>query len=583
MLSDKGFAVTLPPDEDGEEREVVYKQKAYERKFFSEETNLSFIRCFFENAKRDPVTGEIGKTLFFAVSRAHATKLVRLLNEEAARLYPAQYGAGSDFAVQVTSDIPGAQQMTVDFANNNLNGKSRWRSDDFRDYDTSRTRVCVTVGMMTTGYDCEDLLNVALARPIFSPGDFIQIKGRGTRPHNFLEDLFDDAIRAGVTHPRKTTFKLFDFFANCEYFETDFDYDEVLKLPVSRGPAVNPPLPPTPPPPGVDTYEHLGRDIIESVTEQAVGFDGMKIDRMFFERFEDAVRDDPVVAAGVEAGQWDRVIDYVNREIFDKPEEYYNLDKLRKAAAVDRRLGLREILEKIFGRITAFKSKDELLEEEFAKFVSLHVPAPPRRAARRPSLLQGLHHPPRHPRDRRTPPIRRTGDEPRLHHAGLPRRPRRLPPNRPGIHQGLRHPEPVRGVRTLCLTPTPDAASTPPATSLWARSPTPRAKQYQEVKNRYYGNRSRYQYLLDKYFGRDIAIHVDAIMESKFPETTQEECDEIGSFPEDLVSYQEEWTAEVSQAPLAEPDGYKWKMMKKCGMDIMPYIEEIQRRNVPKF
>jgi len=77
-----------------------------------------------------------------------------------------------------------------------------------------------------------------------------------------------------------------------------------------------------------------------------------------------------LTAAAVEAGQWDRVIDYVNREVFNKPKEYYSLDKLRKAAAVDRRLTLREILEKIFGLIPSFKSKDELLEEEFAKFVA---------------------------------------------------------------------------------------------------------------------------------------------------------------------------------------------------------------------
>jgi type I restriction enzyme, R subunit len=96
---------------------------------------------------------------------------------------------------------------------------------------------------------------------------------------------------------------------------------------------------------------------------------------MFFEKFEDAVREDVTIRQAVEAGQWDRVIDYVNREVFDKPEEYYTLDKLRKAAAVDRRLTLREILEKVFGLIPAFKSKDELLEEEFAKFVADHKPA----------------------------------------------------------------------------------------------------------------------------------------------------------------------------------------------------------------
>ena len=43
--------------------------------------------------------------------------------------------------------------------------------------------------------------------------------------------------------------------------------------------------------------------------------------------------------------------------------------------AADRRLTLREILEKIFGLIPRFKSKDELLEEEFFKFVADYKPA----------------------------------------------------------------------------------------------------------------------------------------------------------------------------------------------------------------
>ena len=42
---------------------------------------------------------------------------------------------------------------------------------------------------------------------------------------------------------------------------------------------------------------------------------------------------------------------------------------MRRAAGVDRRLTLREILEKIFGLIPGFKSKDELLEDEFQKFL----------------------------------------------------------------------------------------------------------------------------------------------------------------------------------------------------------------------
>jgi type I restriction enzyme, R subunit len=109
----------------------------------------------------------------------------------------------------------------------------------------------------------------------------------------------------------------------------------------------------------------------------------MKIDRMFFEGFEEAIRANDTVAAAIEAGQWDRVIDYINREVFDKPEEYYTLDKLRKAAGVDRRLSLREILEKVFNLIPKFKSKDELLEEEFAKFV---VDAKPEEAVAIPAI-----------------------------------------------------------------------------------------------------------------------------------------------------------------------------------------------------
>ena len=113
-----------------------------------------------------------------------------------------------------------------------------------------------------------------------------------------------------------------------------------------------------------------GQDIIKGIKEETIGLQGMKIDRMFFEKFEDTVRENKTIAAAIEAGQWDRVIDYVNREVFDKPKEYYTLDKLRRAAAVDRRLTLREILEKIFGLIPGFKSKDELLEEEFSKFIA---------------------------------------------------------------------------------------------------------------------------------------------------------------------------------------------------------------------
>jgi len=369
LLSEEGFIVTFT-DDNGEDQQQAYKQRQFEKRFFSKATNQLFCKTFLENALRDPVSGEIGKSIIFAVSQNHAAKLAQVFNQMADRMFPGKYQ--SDFAVQVTSMIPDAQQFTINFANNTLLGSGNF----IPAYKTSKARVCVTVGMMTTGYDCTDILNIGLFRPIFSPTDFIQIKGRGTRRHDFREQIFDDDIRQAVTQPLKTSFKLFDFFANCEYFETEFNYDEVLKLPQTTG---RRPVEGGGEEPTVyeGAYEYLGTDILDSVREEKIGWDGMKIDRMFFERFEETVREDPEIVAAVEAGQWDRVIDYVNREVFDKPEEYYNLEKLRKAAAVDRRITLREILEKVFGLIPRFKSKDELLEEEFAKFIADHVPEPP--------------------------------------------------------------------------------------------------------------------------------------------------------------------------------------------------------------
>ena len=361
LLSKEGFVVAFT-DDTGDEQAQTFKQREFEKRFFSDATNQLFCKTFLENALRDPVSGEVGKSVIFAVSQNHAAKLVQILNLMADRLFPGKYQ--SDFAVQVTSQITDAQQFTINFAHNNLLGSANFIAS----YKTSKARVCVTVGMMTTGYDCTDLLNLGLFRPVFSPTDFIQIKGRGTRPHHFLEQISDPDLKESVQQPDKTAFKLFDFFASCEYFEKEFKYDEVLKLP--KPPSGTPEGPAPPPPPPSGTYDHQGDDMLASMRVEMITAAGMKIDRMFFDKFEDTVRENETIAKAVEAGQWDQVIDYINREVFDKPDEFYSLDKLRKAAAVDRRLTLREILEKVFGLIPRFKSKDELLEEEFAKFVA---------------------------------------------------------------------------------------------------------------------------------------------------------------------------------------------------------------------
>ena len=73
---------------------------------------------------RDPVSGEIGKSIIFSVSQNHAMKLTEILNKMADRMFPGKYQ--SDFAVQVTSQIPDAQQFTINFSNNNLLGSANF-------------------------------------------------------------------------------------------------------------------------------------------------------------------------------------------------------------------------------------------------------------------------------------------------------------------------------------------------------------------------------------------------------------------------------------------------------------------------
>ncbi|MBL7813112.1 MAG: DEAD/DEAH box helicase family protein [Bacteroidetes bacterium] len=359
LLSEKGYAV-VKPTADGGEEEQTYVKGDFEKKFFSKKTNLAFCEAFINHALRDPITNEIGKTIVFCVSQAHARKITQILNELADVKFPGKYN--SDFAVQVTSLVADAQQMTINFANNNLNGKTRWLPG----YDSCKTRVCVTVGMMTTGYDCEDLLNLCLMRPVFSPTDFIQMKGRGTRKYTFQYKQEDEHVAID-----KESFKLFDFFANCEYFEEKYDYEQKITVSVPGGEEGFGGGAGT----GKEVYKTLESDAIRTFREEQVGLEGMRIDReMYRNRVEDRMRSDEFIKTQLEAGNWDQINHYIRTEVFDKPEDYINLDKLQELYKVDYKLSIREVIEKVFGIRTNFKEKDELLEEEFQKFIATQPP-----------------------------------------------------------------------------------------------------------------------------------------------------------------------------------------------------------------
>ncbi|HOH66954.1 MAG TPA: DEAD/DEAH box helicase family protein [bacterium] len=361
LLSEKGYSL-LVKNEEGIEEEQTFFQRDFEKKFFSVKTNQMFCKIFLENAFKDPISGEIGKSIVFCVSQTHASKITQILNQFADKLWPGKYN--SDFAVQVTSSIPDSQQMTINFTNNKLNGHTKFLDG----YKSSKTRVCVTVGMMTTGYDCQDVLNLCMMRPIFSPTDFIQMKGRGTRKFVFTYSK-KEAGEVENFSAEKENFKLFDFFANCEYFEEKYNYDEILKLPRKAGIGGEGGEPVK-----IDEIKVFKPDPLKTLTEIAVGAKGMKIDRKLFEKFEETIKNDPVVKEKYKEGDIDAVEEHIKENILDKPEEFFNLEKLRKSIKADRRISLREFVEKIFGGISRFKTKDELLNEEFDKFVSIYKP-----------------------------------------------------------------------------------------------------------------------------------------------------------------------------------------------------------------
>lgn len=361
LLSEKGYSVIIKTDEGEEEKETVYSRQ-FEKKFFSKNTNIEFCKTFIENGLRDPISGEFGKSIIFCVSQNHCAKITHILNQMAHKIWEGKYN--SDFAEQVTSSVMDAQQSTIDFANNKLNGYGKF----LEGYKNSKSRICVTVGMMTTGYDCSDILNLGLMRPIFSPTDFVQIKGRGTRKNTFKYTNEDKQ----TLREEKDKFKLFDFFANCEYFENEFNYDEIIELPPtggtgSGGGGGNPPT---------DLLEIFDEDFLKSLEETQIGLEGMRIDREYFKKTSKTFKEDVEIKEAVNNDNWERAVHLVKEKYENKPDLYLNLDKIKQAEKLDRKLSWREVLERTFGFIKSFKNSNDLLEDECDKFINIHKPDP---------------------------------------------------------------------------------------------------------------------------------------------------------------------------------------------------------------
>ncbi len=373
LLSKEGYEVSYN-DEEEIENEAVFTKKDFEKIFFNDQTNQVFCKSILENGLKDPISGEFGKTLVFCVSQNHANKITQILNQLADKKYPNKYN--SNFAVQITSNINDSSQFTKDFSANKLLGKSDFAQQSCPDYGTSKARVCVTVGMMTTGYDCPDLLNVVLMRAIFSPTDFIQMKGRGTRKHTF------NYLETGEKREKKE-FLLLDFFANCEYFENEFDYDKKTPLNIVNGNSENddsdPIIRDTP---SIDTVDLDTADNIKTETVIYVGKEGMKIDRELYqetyEQFEYVLNNNPTIQTIKNQEGEEAVEEFIKKEVFNKPTEYWTAEKIRQSYEekhkTKRKISLTEMILKALGLLNKFKSRQERLDEEYQKLIDIEKP-----------------------------------------------------------------------------------------------------------------------------------------------------------------------------------------------------------------
>ena len=104
--------------------------------------------------------------------------------------------------------------------------------------------------------------------------------------------------------------------------------------------------------------------------------------------------------------------------------------------------------------------------------------------------------------------------------------------------------------------------------------------KFHQLQNDYYGNKSRLLFLLNKYFGAKIAEMVMFSLSDldSEPDLTKY-CESNMEYPYSFITYEETWAGTLSSDRKRKNDGFKWKMMKKCGMDVSPFLESLNKEN----
>lgn len=167
------------------EEELNFEGTDLEKKFTNLETLDLMVKEFMDVCFKDDTGVLPGKTIYFAISKEHAYRLLETFE----RLYPQYKGRLAEVIVSDDS-----------------------RSDTFlqRFENESFPRIAISVDMLDTGVDVREVVNLVFAKPVFSKIKFWQMIGRGTR-------ILDPGnIKPWCTD--KDEFLIIDHWSNFQYF-----------------------------------------------------------------------------------------------------------------------------------------------------------------------------------------------------------------------------------------------------------------------------------------------------------------------------------------------------------------------------
>ncbi len=314
---------------EGVEADETYFDPAeFERRWTNEDTNRKMMAKFDELARRNaresaPALSDAempGKAIVFAISKRHAARLARYLNE----LHPEARGT---YAEIITSDVANADALIRKFKRE------------------AYPKVAVSVDMLTTGFDAPEVLHIVLCRRIGSRILYEQIRGRGTRT----------APRIG-----KERFVIYDFFRNKELHE-DADLADGGVYGGGGGKSKS-----SPPP---RDLAELGLEDrwLHAVHYVEVGPDGERFDkRDYVSEWTDIVRaqvEDDVILQKIRNGEGlsedeeRRLVENLNR-----PSHYFNEENLR--LAYEHEGTIVDFIREALGLVKS-KTREEQLEENF--------------------------------------------------------------------------------------------------------------------------------------------------------------------------------------------------------------------------